>query len=643
MADVPEERASDEDLYSLNAREQLERIQELLTLYSPDAVRKILVDRGYDVDDLISRDPSMDLLSAKDLLDTPFFDIEGLGPIPDETGLDESRKMTANVSTTKRKVLDNYYTYSVGFEYWENFVEDVRFEDLDKEAILTKGSRNWATLLVKLLKRSFGMGLKQAGEIAELAVFENVFNVVVKCFGFDFAVVSGSDCDVEVRENKNPFLFLEGKESSHLPRRITKRPQLWSELCLFGFATKIARTKSLKHEAERQELAEKLGLRKPNEKLAETEHTPSAMVDALLLQTEQCIGPLVKQIREQRRGGHIEDTDAINLWAAVMQACHYSVAKGQNRSIVVSARMFWFIQLDTTQDNGTSVLRYKCCVKISDAHRFGSPSFMRTLVSFMKHAAEEKRPLNDAAQKLWEIALTGVEGKSGSMGKRPTQSSESGPKPKKPKAGDQQGASTKTINAAQTRDCEVAMISTAVSVDESDEPMGTDEYGVIPWFEQIDETNSKVLGVGRAGKVTKVQWNGQDVALKTFSLQHDDERSLHDVYKHELDVVCLLRPLWGKYVPTLLFHKPWQTSPMIGLQLGEQLEDDMSNWSKEDYKSAEATMEEVKKLGWEQDDVRGANFIRLTGPDNIKRIAMIDFESLRPTRPSRVDPNDQQC
>jgi hypothetical protein len=66
---------------------------------------------------------------------------------------------------------------------------------------------------------------------------------------------------------------------------------------------------------------------------------------------------------------------------------------------------------------------------------------------------------------------------------------------------------------------------------------------------------------------------------------------------------------------------------MIGLQLGEQLEDDMSDWSKEDFESAEAapTMEEVKRLGWEQEDVRGANFIRLTGPDNIKRIAMIDF------------------
>jgi hypothetical protein len=629
MANVPEERPG-EDLYLLDQRQQLERIQELLTRYSSDAVRKILVGHGYDIEDLTCRHPSMHSLSANDFLDTPFFNIKGLPPIPDESAVGIIRHMTANVSTTKRKELDNYYTYSVGFEYWENFASDVFIEDLEAEASLTVESNNWASLLVKSLKRSYGMGLKRPGEIAELAVFESLFNGFVECFGFDYALVGGSGCDVQVLEGTTPFLFLEGKESSHLPRRATNRPQLWSELCLFGFATKVARTKSSKDEEKRQEFANRLGLRK--ETPTETEYRPSAMVDALLLQSELCIGPLVDQIREQRQVGNIEDSDAINLWAAVMQACHYSVAKCQNRSIVVSARMFWFIRLDTTQDED-AVLHHKCCVKISDAHPFGSPSFMRTLVSFIKHAAVDKRPLKDTARRLWETALSGGKDKgtdkSDSKSKRPTQS-EKEPMLKKSKTEDQQGASIETSNAAQTGDCEVAMISTAVSVDESDEPMGTDEYGVIPWFEQIDETNSQVLGIGRSSKVTKVQWKGQDVALKTFSLQHDDERSLHDVYKHELDVVCSLRPLWGKYVPTLLFHKPWQTSPMIGLQLGEQLEDDMSKWTEEDYKSAEATMEEVEKLGWEQEDVRGANFIRLTGPDNIKRIAMIDFESLRP-------------
>jgi hypothetical protein len=108
----------------------------------------------------------------------------------------------------------------------------------------------------------------------------------------------------------------------------------------------------------------------------------------LSIDARKGIGPLVNEIRGQRRDGHIEDTDAINLLAAVIQACHSSVAKGQNRSFVVSARIIWFIRLDTTQDED-AVLRYKCCVEISDAYPFGSPSFMRILVSFITHAAKE--------------------------------------------------------------------------------------------------------------------------------------------------------------------------------------------------------------------------------------------------------------
>jgi hypothetical protein len=86
MAHVPDERPGDENLYSLSARQQLERIQELLTGYSSDAVRKFLIDHEYDVLEIMARDPSMDSLSANDFLDTPFFNtrIKGLPSIPDE-------------------------------------------------------------------------------------------------------------------------------------------------------------------------------------------------------------------------------------------------------------------------------------------------------------------------------------------------------------------------------------------------------------------------------------------------------------------------------------------------------------------------------------------------------------------------------
>jgi hypothetical protein len=389
MADAPEERPGDDDLKSLTPIEQLERIQELLTKFSSDAVRKFLIKHKYNVDNLYSLDSSMDALTAKDFLDTPFFSIRGLRPNPDQNGVDESRQMTANVSTTKRKVLDNYYTYSVGFGHWENFVSDVQIEDLEAQASLTEVYDSWATMVSTLLQRSFWMTIKRPGEILELILFESVFNVVVECFGFEYVVVIGGACDVEVlgKDDETPFLFLEGKESGRLPCRIMDRPQLWSELCLFGFATKIARTESSDNEAGRQALAETLGLQNDKPKLVSTESKPSSMVQTLLLKSEQCIGPLAKEIRKQRRDGHIEDTDAINLWAAVMEACHYSIRNGKNVSIVLSARMFWFIRLDTTED---AVFGYKCCVKISDAHCVGSPSFMRTLVSFIKHAAQNK-------------------------------------------------------------------------------------------------------------------------------------------------------------------------------------------------------------------------------------------------------------
>jgi hypothetical protein len=153
----------------------------------------------------------------------------------------------------------------------------------------------------------------------------------------------------------------------------------------------------------------------------------------------------------------------------------------------------------------------------------------------------------------------------------------------------------------------------------------------IPWFDQIGDT-LEVLGRGRSGEVTKVVWNAQPVALKTFILQFDDNRSLESVYEDELDVLWGLQELWGTHVPELLFHKPWPTSPMIGLELGEPLPDDMSKWSETDLQKANESVAKIRELGWHQNDVRGANFVRLKG----NKIAMIDFESMQ-----KVPPTDQ--
>ena len=91
-----------------------------------------------------------------------------------------------------------------------------------------------------------------------------------------------------------------------------------------------------------------------------------------------------------------------------------------------------------------------------------------------------------------------------------------------------------------------------------------------------------------------------------------------------------MRELWGEQVPELKFHKPWPTSPMIGLELGEPLPDDMSTWPDGDLQKANETVERIRERGWHQTDIKGANFVRLKG----NKIAMIDFESMEKVPPA---------
>ena len=76
------------------------------------------------------------------------------------------------------------------------------------------------------------------------------------------------------------------------------------------------------------------------------------------------------------------------------------------------------------------------------------------------------------------------------------------------------------------------------------------------------------------------------------------------------------------------------TSPLVGLELGEPLPDDMSTWDEADVQKANETMEKIRELGWYQEDVRGANFVRLKGAlGQADRIVMIDFESMKKEEP----------
>jgi hypothetical protein len=138
----------------------------------------------------------------------------------------------------------------------------------------------------------------------------------------------------------------------------------------------------------------------------------------------------------------------------------------------------------------------------------------------------------------------------------------------------------------------------------------------------VCDASLQMLGKGRSGTVTRNLW--EEVAVKTFSLAKDDERDFFEVR-----VLLSLRSLWGTHVPALLFRQPWMSSPMIGLELGERMKDDMSEWDPKDRQKAKETIAKVAALGYDQQDERGANVVvRLHKGENYW-IAMIDFETVR--------------
>ena len=127
------------------------------------------------------------------------------------------------------------------------------------------------------------------------------------------------------------------------------------------------------------------------------------------------------------------------------------------------------------------------------------------------------------------------------------------------------------------------------------------------------------LGRGRSGNATLVRWGHHRRCEGTY---------FYDRYEHELEVLLDLRDLWRLFVPALLLHNPWRTEPCIGLQLGQQInEDDIGLWSDADQEMLATTLSVLAARGWYQDDYRGCNFMRLKGTDGKERIAAIDFES----------------
>lgn len=322
---------------------------------------------------------------------------------------------------------------------------------------------------------------------------------------------------------RNGFLFGEGKETSFLPLSVPENRS--HELCLFGFATYVARS-TPEGRISTEQLRNTLGIRRlPTVQRA----SPASALASSLLQCQGGIAPVSASIRTMLANRRIGKNDAMHLWAAVMQACHYTVAKRKTISIVVSVKIIWYIRLETK--NG------ECFISISDPYRLGAEGCNRTLMKFLFYASASAE-MGDADRRLWELAL-------GTQANPPRrhflsrrnkgqpasgrQSQHGTSKRKQPPRGGSGTTKGHAIFEKRANDRSPNLVT------ECEDFLSVDKYGIVPYFDQIGKVMG-MLGRGRCGSVTRVEWEGGYAALKTFVVQKDKGETprVLDVYEHEL-------------------------------------------------------------------------------------------------------------
>jgi hypothetical protein len=140
-------------------------------------------------------------------------------------------------------------------------------------------------------------------------------------------------------------------------------------------------------------------------------------------------------------------------------------------------------------------------------------------------------------------------------------------------------------------------------------------------FEDIVVMN--VLGSGRNGCCFRVNWNGQEYAMKQFDIGRDGQ----DNYTNEILAYMLLREVWGILVPHPIFLSESKSGSRfyLGLQLGRDpyhVDDDILQ------KFSHVLSCIRKEYGIQHMDAEGRNMIFIPDPNcsGSERIVAIDFE-----------------
>jgi hypothetical protein len=472
--------------------------------------------------------------------------------------------------------LKNYYSYSVEFRAWDSFAVDIGRDD----PAFSSDQIN-SSICSSGIVQSFAQAVTP-GENQELTLLGSALHDLLENFGFRLAVHSPPKRDLDFTNVARSQVILsgEGERSTKLPD--TELPENAShQLCSFGFATVVAKTNPQANDDAADGLATLLQLdteflkrhgRKPRQSRA------SPLVESLLTAQGyiQQVADFVSACRIAPPT--VRAMDAVNLWAAVMQACGCAVTSNRKLSIVLSGKMVWFVRLIVK--NGA------CFVEITNGRRVDGKGFLMDIVRLLQYAENNANgAMNIQDKDEWDSALEGIDedestkddegsGQERKRARDSTDSEESNPS-------SDAGSTVASGSTPQAQDGNVSSHTRTVSAFKLQRK---NKYGVIPRFSQIGESLG-LLGVGRCGKVKKVAWGSSYAALKEFSLRVTDEepRYFFDVYEKELRVLLSLEKLWGTHVPALLFHKPWTTCLLIGLQLGEPImEDYIALLSKED-------------------------------------------------------------
>ena len=224
-------------------------------------------------------------------------------------------------------------------------------------------------------------------------------NHVFKTFGFNVTVKNGSSDDFSVSrigDEGSDFLFGEGKAASMLPlKEVT--PVTSRELCLFGFATLVARTRA-RNDSKRVNLQSLLNIQRTQQKKTKVPTcAPSDKVETLL-NCDADIRDVAAAVNSKLNDGAVDPHDAVNLWAAVMQACFYSVSQSRKLSIVMSSRMMWCISFQVEEN--------RCFISVSEGTLVGSEGYLNKLISLLTHAASADQ-MSDSDQRLWDQSLSG--------------------------------------------------------------------------------------------------------------------------------------------------------------------------------------------------------------------------------------------